>query len=248
MPADDPRPAALLASLGRVAQSRSALRARATLDLDAPDLRFDRPQRMAVARPARLRVEVLGLFDQLAAIVVTDGDRYQVYDARNADLEEGLVDADLLWRVARVDLEPGEAVDILLGAPRAGPGLADGGAWLLEEGAIAFERIDAGGVRRESYRFDGAGRLTERATFDAEGGLVWRARFDDYRSVGTASGADPAFAHEVSLEFPRVSARARLVFKKVLLSDDLPDALFVLQLPGQTRRATEVRVGARIAR
>ncbi|MBW2698468.1 MAG: hypothetical protein JRE70_18435, partial [Deltaproteobacteria bacterium] len=117
LPADDPRPHVLLESLRERAEGRTALRARAKLDLSSPDLRVSRPQRMAVARPLRLRVEVIGLFNQLAAILVTNGHVYQVYDARSAHLEEGIVSEGLLWRVARVDLSPSEAVDILLGAP-----------------------------------------------------------------------------------------------------------------------------------
>lgn len=238
IPDDDPRPEALLESLQDSIESRSALRARANLDLDAPDIHFDRPQRLAVARPARMRVEVLGLFDQLAAVVVTNGDRYQVYDVRNEGLEEGVVDAGLLWRIARVDLVPEVAVDILLGAPRSDPGLSNGGAWLQEDGSIAFARVDRRGVQRETYRFDVAGRITERATYDEAGELAWRAQFSDYRPVFSPSAGDVAFAHDVLLDFPRVSARVRMVFKKVMLSEDLPEALFVLQLPDRSSQAT----------
>jgi hypothetical protein len=250
MPADDPRPEALLDALRSRVDARSALRARANLDLDAPDVRLDRPQRLAVARPARMRVEVLGLFDQLAAVVVTNGARYQVYDARRDELEEGSVGADLLWRVARVDLVPEVAVDILLGAPRPGPGLSNIGARLLEDGAIAFARVDRRGLQRETYRFDAAGQIAERASYDEEGDLDWRAKFSDYRPVRSASGPDEPFAHDVLLEFPRVSARARMVFEQVLLSDDLPEALFVLQLPGRSSQATTepAATGARITR
>lgn len=250
LPAADPRPDALLASLQHRVASRSALRARANLDLDAPDVRLDRPQRLAVARPARMRVEVLGLFDQLAAVVVTNGERYQVYDARSDELEEGLVDAALLWRVARVDLVPEVAVGILLGAPRPDPGLSSGGARLLEDGAIAFARLDARGVQRESYRFDAAGQIAERASFDAQGDLDWRAQFSDYRPVRSPAGPEEPFAHDVLLEFPRVSARAHMVFKQVLLSEELPEALFVLQLPDRSSQATTepAAMGARITR
>lgn len=237
---DDPRPAALLQALEVRVGARSALRARAKLDLDAPDLSLDRPQRLAIARPARLRVEVLGLFDQVAAVVVTDGDTYQLYDARTHDLEEGVVEAHLLWRVARVDLEPAEAVDLMLGAPRPDPALLAGPARLFEDGAIGFARVDGRGVEREAYRFDAEGRLAEATRSDDRGRLVWRARFADYRpvAVSTGDGGGP-FAHDVTLEFPRVEARARLVFKHVVLADDLPDELFSLNLPGRSGRAAQ---------
>ena len=73
MTAADPRPAKLLAALEDEAASRRGLRASAKLSLEAPDLRLRRPQRMALQRPASLRVEILGLFHQVAAVLVTDG-------------------------------------------------------------------------------------------------------------------------------------------------------------------------------
>lgn len=233
MAPEDPRPAALLGAWMARADGRPALRARARLDLDAPDLSLDRPQRLAVARPARMRVEVLGLFDQIAAVVVTDGDTYQVYDARSHDLEEGPVGPHLLWRVARVDLEPREAVDLVLGSPRPDPALRSGGAKLFEDGAIAFARLDERGVVRERYRFDAAGRLSELSRANRAGQMVWRARYADYRPIAAIGGGQEPFAHEVTLEFPRVEARARLVFKQVALVPDLPDELFSLRIPAR---------------
>lgn len=232
--ADDPRPAALVKAMSAQAERPAALRAKAKLDLDAKDLSFDRPQRMAVERPARLRVEVLGLFDQLAAVVVTNGDTYQLYDARNNDLEEGVVDAHLLWRVARVDLEPAEAVDLMLGAPRPDPTLSTGEGRVYPDGGIGVARVDGRGVVREGLRFDAAGRVSELTIFAEDGRLVWRAAFDDYRLIDAPGGGQVAFAHDVRLEFPRVEARARLTFKRVLLADELPDELFSLKLPGRS--------------
>jgi hypothetical protein len=237
-----------VASLAARGETPAALTARAKLDLDAKDLRFDRPQRMAVARPARLRVEVLGLFDQLAAVVVTNGDLYQVYDARSNDLEEGVVDAHLLWRVARVDLEPAEAVDLMLGTPRPDPTLQVGPARAYPNGEIGLERVDGDGVLREGYRFDAASRVLEAMVYDPSGGLVWRAEFGDYRSIDAPGGGQLPFAHDVLLEFPRVEARARLTFKRVTLASELPDTLFALRLPGRSSAARDVGRGNGLSR
>jgi hypothetical protein len=236
LPAGDPRPEALMQGLRDRAMTRTALRASAKLDLHSPDLRFNRPQRMAVARPLRLRVEVLGLFDQLAAILVTNGQVYQVYDARAAELEEGEVSQGLLWRVARVDLSPAEAVDILLGTPLPESGLSSGAARLLDDGSIALDRRDASGRRRERFVFDADGHLAEVARFDHDGVLAWRARFSRYRDVPAPGGGQEPFAFDVGLEFPRVEAEARLTFKRVDLARALPDALFTLELPARASR------------
>lgn len=229
--AADPRPAEWLEAMEAVASRRMALRARARLDLDAEDVALDRPQRMAVERPDRLRFEILGLFDQLAAVIVTNGRRYQAYDVRNQDFQEGPVDAQLLWRLARVDLAPDDAVALLLGAPRPAPDLLPVNGLSFEDGSVGVSRIDASAVVRESYRFNGAGQVTEMARFEASGEPIWRAGFRDYRDVPGADGQPVAFAHDVTLEFVRVKARVRLVFKHVVLVDALPDALFELVLP-----------------
>jgi hypothetical protein len=113
----DPRIVALGSALEATARDRHSLVARAHLSLKAPDLRFSRPQRVALSQPARMRVEILGLFNQVAAILTTDGERFQLYDPSSPEIREGRVSGDLLWEVARIDLEPDEAVSVLLGAP-----------------------------------------------------------------------------------------------------------------------------------
>lgn len=228
---DDPRPAQLLEGLDVRAAVPHALRASARLSLESPDLRFARPQRIAAARPSRMRVEIMGLFNQVAAVLVTDGAVYQLYTSGETELEEGVVSSDLLWRVARVDLAPDEAVDLLLGAPRLEPGLVPAPATLHEDGTIAFERRNERGVPRERLRFDGAGRVRSIERLDEGGELVWQGSFDDYRDVESPDGGMIPFAYDVSLHFPRVQADARLRFKRVSLVGELDDALFELRLP-----------------
>jgi len=227
--AADPRPEQLLQRLYQRASVRTSLRASAKLALEAPDLKLNRPQRLAVSRPGRLRVEVLGLFNQIAAVLVTDGEIYQLYDARSSELEEGVVSAGLLWRVARVDLDPLEAVDLLLGVPLPMEGLSVGEARVFEDGGIAFDHRDDEGTPRQRFRFDALGQLRSVETFDDRGRLVWQALFDDYRDLPGPQGEEE-FAHGLSLRFPRVDAEARLTFKKVDLVSQVPDELFVLEL------------------
>ncbi|MBW2418575.1 MAG: DUF4292 domain-containing protein [Deltaproteobacteria bacterium] len=223
---DDPRPDALVQALRTRAASHQTMRGTARLSLDAEDLRFRRPQRMAVKRPAHLRVEILGLFGQLAAVLVTDGEVYQYFDVRSGEGSEGAVTSDLLWRLARVDLAPAEVVELLLGAPLPGPGLVRAGAVESREGAVAILFEDTARRARQRFEFDALGRLLRLESFDEAGTLSWEARFEDYREVeGTP------FAHDVQLRFPRVSARASLSFKRVQLGPELSDELFVLTLP-----------------
>ena len=88
LPSDDPRPAALLEAWHAHTASREALQATARLAVDAAgaganggDLSFRSKQRMWLERPAQLRVEVLGFLDTTLAVLVTDGERYSLFQS-----------------------------------------------------------------------------------------------------------------------------------------------------------------------
>lgn len=229
--ADDPRPAQWLAALHERAAQRHTMRGSARFSVQAPDLEFSRPQRFAAGRPGRIRVEILGLFDQIAAVLVTDAGSYQLFDVRDQRVEEGPVSRALLWQVARVDLTPEQVVDLLLGAPLPSAGFELARARLLSDGSIdvVLESGSAGAaVAAEQLRFDAEGRLRrfqKIAGPSREPALVWEARFDDYRE----NGGDP-IAHELNLRFPGSGAQARLTFRSLELNPALPPGVFVLQL------------------
>lgn len=224
----DPRPAKLLGALEDQATARRGLRASAKLSLEAPDLRLRRPQRMAVERPASLRIEILGLFNQVAAVLVTDGLQYQFLDVSRGELDEGEMTPSLLWQYARVDLRPEQAVDLLLGVPRPLAGLVPDGAETLAENGVAVLLRGESAAAWQRYEFDADARLRRVATLDPVGDLVWEASYDGYQDVGGA-----AFPFKVRLRFPRLDAETRVDYKTVHLNPDLPEGTFVLNVPGR---------------
>lgn len=223
----DPRPGVLIAALEATATARSSLQGALQLSLDAPDLHFRRPQRLALRRPADLRVEVLGLFGQIAAVLVTNGATYQTFDASRGTVESGDVTPDLLWRTARVALQPVEAVDLLLGTPRPSEDAFFDGAFTEPGDGVSLEFRDEQGRLRERLSFDVKGRLCEFVRFAEHGDVAWEAKFDDYREV---SGS--LFAFEVRLSFPELDARAALRFDHAALDPVLADELFALRMSG----------------
>lgn len=220
--AGDPRPAADVASLGRLVGQRQSLRARAKVTLEGPSGSSTAHQILLVERPAQLRVEVLGLLGQRAAILATDGVRYELYRAGRSGLETGAIRPSILWEVAGVPLTPDAAVRILLAAPPppgdAGAAIAAGDA----RGSVHLRWSDA------SLDFDARGRLRRYELLGTgPAAVLVDARFDDYADV-----AGQPFPHRIRLAFPTSETRAEVSFQSVELNPDLSPALFQLREPG----------------
>lgn len=221
--ASDPRPAALLAALVRSGDARTSLRGVARVALDGPGGSGRAKQVLALARPARLRVEVLGLLDQTIALLVTDGERYRLVRSADRSVETGPVYDGLLADVAGIALTPAEAVRVLLGAPVApdahpipgGTALADGGV------RVGIARPDA--PLRESLDFDAQGRLARWTLLGSDGGTLLEAIYTDPRP-----SADGWLAHAVELRDVQSGAVARLAWSRIELNPALDDALFAL--------------------
>jgi len=221
--ADDPRPLRWMQALAGTAKARHSLRATARLAVDSPDLRFRAPQRLLLRRPASLRVEIQGLFGQVAGVLATDGQHFEWLDVSQGRIVRGEVDPGLLGRLARIDLAPAEAVTLLLGVPQPSPGFLQREARGAQGQGIEVIFAAPGG-RREVFGFDALGQLRHLQRFDPRGVLAFEARFDAYRQIEGGR-----FAFEVAFEFPRDDARTSIDFESVELDPSLSDEAFVLQ-------------------
>jgi hypothetical protein len=125
--------------------------------------------------------------------------------------------------VARIDLEPREVVELMLGAPLPNRRLELARALATPDGGVRLELAGGSGSEREAFVFDSEGRLRhlERAT---RGRPPWEARFDDYAPV-----AGMPLAHLIGLDFERAGARAEVSLRDVELNPALPDSLFRLR-------------------
>jgi hypothetical protein len=184
----DPRPHALLAGWNARAGELRSLRGSARVSLDGAEGASSSRQLLALERPARLRVEVLGLLNQRIAVLATDGERYDLYRSESGAVESGEIRPSVLWEVAGVPLTPEEAVAVLLGAPRLEP---SGG-----EIAGAVERSDA------AVRFEIRGPDLQWTVLEADAGRVpaagdrpgssSRLRAPRLQVAGTSSPTDQA--------------------------------------------------------
>jgi len=248
---DDPRPDALLAAWRANTARRESLRAVARLAVDAPgagqggrDLALRSKQRLWLARPAQLRVEVLGFLDTTLAVLVTDGDRYSLFESQEQRFEEGPVYPELLWDAAHLALTPAEAVEVILGAPEPDAGLTRGAAYLVGE-RVRIDLTDPGGRVRRVVEFGAGGELRRLAQSDESGEVAWEALFDDYAEIDGAP-----FARDVALRSSAGRTHAALILRAVELNPVVPADIFRLRPPDsrldpETR--SEAPAGARAA-
>jgi len=225
----DPRPAALLASLEERGGQLRALRGVAKLSVDGPEGSLRSKQVLVAARPARLRVEVLGFLSQTVALLATDGETYDLFQVKERRFERAPVHPGLLWEVAGIALAPPEAVRVLLGAPDLG-GLEPAGAVALPGGGVGVLLADARGRRRRGVEFEPGGALRRLTVWSAGGRTAWDVR---YAEIEDRQGVP--FAHEISLEFPASGVEAEIELDRVELNPTLAPDVFELEPPPGVR-------------
>jgi len=228
----DPRPARFLSQWSETVLSRHALRGRAHLVIDG-DVRARGNQIVVLERPARMRVEVLGLFNQTAAVIATDGEQFEVLHTDDRSYYAGAAAPDLLWREAHLALTPRETVELLLGGPPVDPALSpvravsnvgdDGdGEW------VRMDLVDADQRVRRRIAFDSEAQLRQLEVLEMDGSVRWRATFGDFSAVAGAP-----FAHSIVLDVTAGSAHVEISLRDVELNPELPPGVFRIREPAE---------------
>lgn len=223
--ADDARPLARLAALERAGDARRSLRGVARLGIDGPAGAGRAKQLLLVERPARLRVEILGLLDQRVAVLATDGIEYQLFRAEDRSLTGGPVRADLLGEVAGLAVTPEQAVRLLLGVPALPSGARLASGTQLADGTLQLELQTPGAAESVRVDFDAAGRLVGWTRFGVDHEVLEEARWSDYRRLG-----DVEFPYQLELVDHGTGAEAQVRFQSVELNPVLAPELFELRL------------------
>jgi hypothetical protein len=214
---DDPRAVACLAALTATTETRHALRASARVRSEGPEGAVSTNQLLLVASPARLRVEVLGLLQQRALVLATDGERYELYRAEQRSTEEGAVHPAVLEEVAGLPLTPEAAVALLLAAPRPPAAAADSAA-LDAAGALRL------GWPEQTLECDAEGRL-QALSVHPGAHVVLHARWSDWRAA-----AGGWFPHRLELALPETASHWAIEFRQLEVDPELDPALFRLGL------------------
>jgi hypothetical protein len=178
-------------------------------------------QILVAERPSRLRIEVLGLFDQSLAVLTTDGERFELFRSADLHFEEGALRPELLWEQAQIALRPEEAIPLLLGVPPPEPGLVPVRAQGAKDGTVRVALAAPGGPERRRLDFDGEGRLRRIEALAPDGETEWIAGFGDYAAVG-----DVPFAHSIRLWVAAGETLVTIRLRDVELNPELPPGVW----------------------
>ena len=226
LPDGDPRPAAQWATFTRDAETRRALRGVARLSIDGPNASGSAKQILLVERPARLRVEVLGLLDQTLALLVTDGERYRLVRSEDRSVQSGPVYDGLLAEVAGIALSPELAVRVLLAAPTGPDARLAGGAALSDGGLRIWMALPSPYGSLDELDFDADAHLRRWERLGDADTTVLEARWDDWRAEG---GID--FPHAVEVVDSPTGAKAALSWSRLEVDPALDPSLFAVPAP-----------------
>ncbi|HUL59959.1 MAG TPA: DUF4292 domain-containing protein [Anaeromyxobacteraceae bacterium] len=222
-------PAQLLAQV-RAGQARvRSVQGNARLDVRSSAFSGALGQYVAAERPDRLRLETLDFFGNPAAVMVADGKRFALYDARAKTVYVGRPTPANLSRLAPAPLAAADLVAVLCGdAPilegspvSAVP--APGAVVLRLEAGLRRQELTVGaGARVERSRLSGGDGATSPVAYEL--GFGERAEVDGVPLPGS-----------VTLETPAPRTRVELTWKDVEVNRAVDPSLFVLAPPRGAR-------------
>jgi hypothetical protein len=222
-PAILPSAAELHAALAARREAVHSLRALARVRYRGPDESSTSREAIIVARPGRLRVEVLSMFGSLYVLTADDG-MMTAYARRENTVYQGHATPENLWRYARLGLPVNELVDIVLGTPplrqQQRPEVS------FDEHAQSVRLRQDNGTGTQLVWFSEAGLPVAAEEQGPDGEPEWRATFNDYQS----HGAVPVATH-IGLELPVCERSLDIALEDVDLNPTLDLSVFALQTP-----------------
>ena len=222
-------PAELLVQVERARSAVRSVQGEARVRVESEEFSGTVRHFLAAEKPDRLHLVALDFFGSPAVVLVAEGGRLGLYDARERVFYRGAATAENLTRIVPVALAPHDLVTILCGsaplvagAPvRAEPGR--GVVRLSLESEAAVQSIEVG---------PGAAIATSRVR-GREGEPVAGAPDLVFRAFRTEGGAP--FPREVRLSSGEPTVEVKLEWSEVEVNGEAGDALFRLDPPRGAR-------------
>ena len=222
-PATLPTAAELQNTLAARRASLRSLRALARIRYREADDSTSSREALVVARPDRLRIEVLSVFGSMFVLTADNG-RLTAYARQENTVYRGQASAQNLWRYARVALPVNDLVDLVLGTPPARHAQRTYVSFDRDTGRVGlWQDLDAGA---QLAWFSDTGLPLAAEESDANGRPKWRATFSEYQS----HGALPVSTH-ITLDVPRWKRSLEIALEDVDVNPSLDASIFALQIP-----------------
>lgn len=178
---------------------------------------------IVVARPDRLRVEVLSLFGSVFVLTADNG-AISAYARQDGTVYRGAASPQNLWRYARLDLPVPDVVALMLATPPAALGHSAQVSFDAEAGWIQLSQPSPRGTLVVS--FSDALLPVAMAQYGGDGEVQWRATFSGYEKH-----AGSAIATEIAIEWPTWQRSMEVRLQDVEVNPVLDAAVFALQTP-----------------
>jgi outer membrane lipoprotein-sorting protein len=223
-PAVLPSASDLNAALTARRQAVRSLRAVARLHYRDPAESNNSREALVVARPDRIRVEVLSVFGSLFVLTADDG-ALTAYARQEDTVYRGQASPENLWRYARLWLPVADLVEIVLGTPpqRRAPGTPQV-EFDAATGWISLRQTLASGA--QSVWFSDTGFPVAAEERNGGGQVLWHATFAQYEDHGGIP-----VATRVGLELPAWSRSIDITLEDVDVNPTLDRSIFAVQTP-----------------
>jgi outer membrane lipoprotein-sorting protein len=233
VPSEAPKtlPAAheLEAHLQERRQTLHSMRALARLRYRDPHDSNTSREAIVVARPDRLRVEVLSFFGAMFVLAADDGEM-TAYSRREHTVYQGAASPENMWHYARIGMPVRDLVDIVLGTPPASNTVSATVSYDPARGAVRLTRnLDEGTL---AVWFEGSIPIAAEHA-DPWGEILWQAGFSDHEDEDGVP-----VATRIHLEVPAWDRSVDIQLTDIDVNPVLDDTVFELPTPPGARIVT----------
>jgi len=203
-----------------------SVRALARLRYHDPEQSVTSREAIVVARPDRVRVEVLSVFGTVFLLVADDG-QMTAYARNENTVYRGQASPQNLQRYVRLGVPVHELVDIVLGTPPPGDGRAQV-SFDEAAGAIRLRRLVEEGA--QTVWFSDATLPVATEEVGADGVAHWRATFAEYEDHGGV-----AIATRIGIDLPAWSQSMEILLQDIEVNPTLDHSAFAFQAPSGSK-------------
>ena len=185
-------------------------------------------EQLVVKRPDNLRVEAMSPFG-VALLLAAQGPQLAIYVPGENRFMRGAANAETLYRFARIPMDPGDAVGLLMGLAPRDFAISKGVDSVSNENGMMLAVYGTPATGERQLGFSGGNLAMVRDT-ESGGQVRYEVRYSDYHDIGGVM-----FPYVVDADFPVAHSHLKLRYVRPIVNDSVPESSFVLTpVPGAT--------------